>query len=422
MRVGRDVHDRLKARVLNGLKLAPRERIELIVALHGRKPPADCLVLTNARALLVRAQEDPRDWTRRQVLADEIGSWNLSRKFRSRLTLTSGYRHVSAFGSGLSVYDDDLVDEQLTALVSHREQPATMEAVRALRAQAHWVSTASDRSVYVLDRSVLAGETADVLDLDMVERQLSQFDHWPSSEVHRHVATCLPAGGCFLARAAADSVEQRAAGVDGAHVTAVADALVTIDAMKIKKSPGRESEVISRLMSIVTNIRTMSVWTSPQLDENDVRVNLHDEIRQIALGCHQVAELREEIGDRPEGSSATGSKAAEMHDASVLSLDAVAGRLAERVNALSNYRDRLRTLSQELADLDGAHRIEQIAERIASLAASASGDDELSERVSSLIPRSREPLDAVPAAVDALRDEIEALHGMGDPARDLPRP
>jgi hypothetical protein len=321
------------------------------------------------------------------------------------------------FGSGLSVHDDDLVDEQLTTLTSDRDKPVVVDAVRALRAEAHWVSNVYGRSVYVLDRTRIPPAAATAIDVDMVEAQLSQFDYWPSSEVRRHLATCLLAGGCFLANTAGTQQREQQAMSD--HAAAMADALVTIDSMKIKKSPGRESGVMMQLMSVVAHIRSTSAWTSPQLDDNGVRVNLHDEIRQIALGCHEVAALRAEIGDRPEGQSGTGSRAAAIHDVSVLSLDAVVDRLAERVSALASYLDRLRALSRELADLDGASRIERVAERIAHLAMATSGDEELSERVSSLVPQAREPDDALPAAVEALREEAESLRGLADHDSDL---
>ncbi|NDL58842.1 hypothetical protein [Phytoactinopolyspora mesophila] len=409
MRVGRDVHDRLRSRIQSSLKIAPGEHIELIVRLNGKKPAVDCLVVTNARVLTLDSTAEPLTWIRRQALADEIRTWRLTRKFRSRLTVTSGYGRTDVFGSSLTVFDDDLVDEHLTALVSNRAKASTVSAVKALRAEAHWMSSAYGRAVYVLDRDQLAPGTAEVIDIDMVERQLSQFDYWPSSEVRRHLAACLPGGGCFLANADPAEDSSREPGpVPTEHVEAVLSALVTVDSAKIKRSEGTESYVFHQLMSVVAQIRAMPTWNSHHLDEHHLRVDLDDEVRRIALRCHEIAGLRAEIGDKPEGFSETGRRAAAVRETSLASLDAVASRLEDRVSLLAAYRDRLRALSRELADLDSATHIAGVAERVASLATSA-GDAEPGSHLDGLLPQPREAADALPEVLASVREEVDRL-------------
>lgn len=416
MRVGRDVHDRLKSRVQSGLKLAAGERIELIVRLNGRKPAADCLVVTNARVVTLASTVEPLYWIRRQALADEVRTWRLSRKFRSRLTVTSGYGRTDVFGSSLAVYDDDLVDEQMAALVSSRDDTRICAIIKALRAEAHWVSGGYGRAMYVLDRAKIPHATAQAIDLDMVERQLSQFDYWPSSEVRRHLAACLPAGGCHFARAEpfAQATTARVSMVME-HIDTVSQALVTVDATKIKKAGGLEGDIVDQLMAVVAHIRAAPAWGMSHLDDNDLRIDIHDEVRQIALACHRIAGLRAEMGDKPEGQSETGRQAADLHDTSALSLDALTRRLADRVGVLVSYRDRLRALSREMADLDKAARIEGVAEKVANLVASAAGDDP-GDALAGLLPHPRGASDAVPSATAALREEAERLrHHDGAP-------
>ncbi|WP_129668041.1 hypothetical protein [Phytoactinopolyspora endophytica] len=410
MRVGRDVHDRLKRRVQSGLKLVPGEQIELIVRLNGRKPEADCLVITNARVVTLESVVEPLNWVRRQALGDEIRTWRLSRKFRSRLTVTTGYGRTDIFGSSLSLYDDDLVDEQMTALVSNRNSAGVLTAVKALRAEAHWMSSVYGRAVYVLDRGQVPSATAEAIDLDMVERQLSQFDYWPSSEVRRHLAVCLPVGGCWFANTEAAAGEMTTpAPVEKVHVTSVSDALVTVDSAKIKKTGGREADVLQQLMSVVAHIRATPSWKSPHLDEHELRIDLDEEVRQIALGCHRVAELRMAIGGKPDGRSETGRRAATVHDTSMISLDVVVRRLEDRIDSLASYRDRLRTLSRELADLDSAARVADVAEKVAHLAASTRSGDEPGDSIAEMLPYPRESADGVPDALDALRSDVERI-------------
>ncbi|NEE01527.1 hypothetical protein [Phytoactinopolyspora halotolerans] len=410
MRVGRDVHDKLKSRVQSGLKLAPGERIELMVRLNGRKPEADCLVITNARVIALESVVEPLTWVRRQALADEIRTWRLSRKFRSRLTITTGYGRTDVFGSSLSLYDDDLVDEQMAALVSGRSTADTISVIKALRAEAHWMSSVYGRSVYVLDRAAVPSATAEAIDLDMVERQLSHFDYWPSSEVRRHLAVCLLVGGCWFANTEVAAGEMTGpAPIEKAHVKAVSDALITVDTAKIKKGGGREGEVLTQLMSVVAHIRATPGWRSPHLDENELRIDLDDEVRHIALGCYRVAELRMEIGGKPDARSETGRRAATVHDTSMLSLDVVVRRLEDRVDTLASYRDRLRTLSRELADLDDATRVAGVAEKVAQLAASTMNVDDPGGSLAELLPSPRDSADAVPDVLDALRGDVERL-------------
>ncbi len=408
MRVGRDVQDRLKSRIQSGLKLVAGEHIMLIVRINGKNPTADCLVVTNARVLTLESTAEPLTWIRRQALADEVRTWRLTRKFRSRFTVTSGYGRTDVFGSSLTVFDDDLVDEAMTTLVSNRTAASSVSTVKALRAEAHWMSSPYGRAVYVLDRVRVPPATAEVIDLDMVERQLSQFDYWPSSEVRRHLASCLPGGGCFLAGASSDAAQPGPpAPVAREHIDAVLDGLVTVDSAKIKKSSGTEAYVFHQLMVVAAHIRSAAAWQSPHLDEHGLRVDLDDEVRRIALRCHQIAGLRAEIGDKPEGQSETGRRAAAVRETSLASLDAVASRLEDRVSLLASYRDRLRSLSRELADLDSATHISGVAERVATLASSAS--DEPGAHLGSLLPNPREPEDALPDALAAVREEIDRL-------------
>ncbi|NED94664.1 hypothetical protein G1H11_05005 [Phytoactinopolyspora alkaliphila] len=407
MRVGRDVQDKLSSRIRSGLRLVPGERIELVVRTNGGKPPADCLVITNGRMLALDTSADPLTWARRQVLADEVRIWQLTRKFRSRLVVTSGYGRTDVLASGLSVYDDDLVDEHVTQLVGNREHAGVLKVLRALRAEAHWVTSAYGRSVYVLDRECVPSTTAEVIDLDIVERQLSQFDFWPGSEVRRHLAACLPAGGCHFA--GAESMTWAAPTPSGGavareHVVAVVHALVTVDAARVRKAAGAEADVLHELMAVVAAIRSNPAWTSGHLDEKDARVDVDAEIRQIALQCHRVAELRADMGPKPQTRSETGSRASAVYDAAVASLDTLARRLEDRVIALAAYRDRLRTLARELADLDSATHISAVAEKVAVLAGADGADD-----VGGMVPYPRQPDDAVPEAVAAVRDEAERV-------------
>lgn len=370
MHVGRDVPDHLAAKVGSGLGLVPGERFELIVRLDGRRPDADVLVVTNARVASIKSDEVPARQVRLQVLADEIQAWRLTRKMRSRLMVTSGHGRNTVFGTGLAGYDDDPVDAALTALVSGRADPVVAKALTALRARAHWISSPSGRSVHVIDRGAVLQDAVTEADPDsyrlvgLVEAQLRHCDYWPASEARRHVSVCVPAGGCFLARVPGPSG-------DAAHTERIAEALVTVDAIKLRKSPGAEAGVVDRLMTAVAQIRSSPAWTSEQSIE--ARVDVDKEITGIALAAHRTAELRSGLGERPDGNSETARRAADVYDATVTSLDTVAGRLVERVDVLESYRDRLQKLSRELRDLDGAERIDRVSEQATELAATVPG-------------------------------------------------
>lgn len=367
MHVGRDVPDHLAAKVGSGLALVPGERFELIVRLDGRRPDADFLVVTNARAASIRSDDVPARMVRLQVLADEVQAWRLTRKMRSRLTVTSGYGRSTVFGSGLAAYDDDPVDAALTALVAGRTDPLVAKALTALRARAHWISSPYGRSVHVLDRAAVPHDAAGHADLDLVEAQLRHCDYWPASEARRHVAVCVPAGGCFLARAAG------AGGSGTPEAESIASALVTVDAIKLRKSSGAEAGVVDRLMTVVAHIRSSPAWTSDR--SRDARVDVDREVTTIALAANRTAELRDALGDRPNGRSETARRAGEVYDATVTSLDTVADRLVERADVLDSYRDRLDKLSRELRDVDGAERIDRLSEKVSALAATVPGEN-----------------------------------------------
>jgi hypothetical protein len=405
-------------KVRNGLKLAPGEQLKLIVRLHGKRPRADCLVITDARVISVDSTAEPLTWIRRQILADEVRTWQLTRKLRSRLVVTSGYSRTGVLGTSLSVHDDDLVDEQMTELVRTRDTPGAQAAIKELRTQAHWISSTDGRAIHLVDRASVPAAAAEVIDLDMVDRQLSQCDNWPSSEVRRHLEMCLPAGGCYLARAqAATGSVPTSASVAAEHAASVAGSLVVVDEAKVVKTGGPEADVLRGLMAVASHIRTTPAWSSPYLDENGVRVDLHAEVRRIALGCHQVAELRHGIGDKPAGHSQTGSRASLVYDASVTSLDAVARRLERRVIALAAYRDRLRALSSELADLGSATRIGGVAEKVANLVSVTADGAEAAEPVTGLVPS---PRDAIPDAVAAVREQAGRLSQHDDHPASMP--
>ncbi|WP_123788567.1 hypothetical protein [Phytoactinopolyspora halophila] len=407
MRVGRDVQDAFEAKILGGLKLVPGERVELLVRLDGKQPDADCLIITNGRVIALQSTDEPVTWIRRQALADDVQSWRLNRRFRSRLSITSGYGRTEVFGSNLNVFDDDLVEEHLARLVRNRAAPATSGVLRSLRAQAHWVSSAHGRAVYVIDREQIPSDTGTVIDLDMVERQLSLFDYWPSSEVHRHLAACLPMGGCHLASVTPAARQRSSTAVSQEHVSAVLRALVTVDTAKIKKSAGRESDVLSRLMAVVAHIRATSAWASTRLDDG-LRIDLDAEVRQIALRSHRIAQLRMEMGDRPPERSETGRRANAVYTSSWASLDTLVAHLDERVDRLEAYRDRLRALSRELDDLADATRVAGVTEKIAQLAASTAPDESTTAELT-LFPHPREAVDATSDAIAALREEVDRL-------------
>ena len=360
MHVGRDVPDHLASKVVNGFGLVAGERFELIVRLDGRRPDADCLIVTNARVAAVKSDDVPARRIRLQVLADELQAWRLTRKVRSRLNVTSGFGATSVMASGFAAFDDDAVDATLVALVTRRADPVVAKALTALRAQAHWVTSPYGRSVHVLDRSAVTSRVDDRIDLDIIDTHLRHCDYWPASEARRHVAVCLPAGGCFLARS-------RGSTPVGAAAEQLAAALVTVDAIKLRKSTGAEAGVVDRLMTAVAHIRSSPAWASPRA--NDAHVDVNGDVRDIALTAHRAAELRAALGDRPKGTSQTGRRAGDVYDVSVASLDAVADRLIERVEALESYRDRLRVVAHELRDLDGAEKIDRLAEKVTALAA-----------------------------------------------------
>lgn len=416
MRVGRDAGERLVNRIKSGVRFVPHEKLELLVRLHGKTPRADCLVATNARLLSIDTTQEPMHWIRHQVLADEIQTWHLSRKFRSRLVITSGYHRKNVFGSSLSTFDDDAVDEALTALVAGADVPDNAAAIRALRAEAHWVSSVYGRSIFVLDRTRVPSVTTEMLDLEMVDRQLAQLEYWPSSEVRRHLEVCLPAGGCYLARAGGLD-DGRTAAVAASDVSAVADALVSVDVARLKKSAGQEAEVLQKLMSVAAHIRSNPIWQTSRLDDHDLRVDLNDEVRQIALRCDQAARLREEVGEAPPSDSKTGGRAADLHNASLASLDAVVKGLDDRVATMGSYRDRLRALARELADVEAATHIDDVAQRVAQLAAATVGDDATTDALVGLVPRSRDESEPIPQAIEALRED---LYRLSTPDAQLP--
>jgi hypothetical protein len=392
MHVGRDVPDHLASKVVNGLGLVAGERFELIVRLDGRRPDADFLVVTNARVAAVRSDDVPARRIRLQVLADELQAWRLTRKVRSRLTVTSGFGATSVMARGFAAYDDDTVDAALTALVAGRADPLVAKALTALRAQAHWVSSPYGRSVHVLDRSAVTSPVDDRIDLSMIDMHLRHCDYWPASEARRHVAACLPAGGCFLARTPGSASV-------GAAAEQLAAALVPVDAIKLRKSSGAEAGIVDRLMTAVAHIRSSPAWTSPRA--NDAHVDVNDDVREIALTAHRAAELRAALGERPKGTSQTARRAGEVYDVSMASLDAVADRLTERVQALESYRDRLRAVARELRDLEGAEQIDRLAEKVTALAAASVpgdgvvADDDRDGAVAPVVPLPRESMDGV---------------------------
>jgi len=89
----------------------------------------------------------------------------------------------------------------------------------------------------------------------------------------------------------------------------------------------RERRLVFVAMDTVARIAGTDAWSSPDLDEHRIRLDLLAELDDIDAQAHRLAELREQAGDHPADVLTQGWDA-----------------LVDRVSALSAYADRLAAL------------------------------------------------------------------------------
>lgn len=104
--------------------------------------------------------------------------------------------------------------------------------------------------------------------------------------------------------------------------------------------------------SVATAIEGQRCWSNPILDSVTIRINLEDEIRQIASSARSIREGEKALGDKPSGQLSKNDEVMSIYESRRDALDGRMGLLLERVQTLKRYLDNLKNLDAEFDRLE----------------------------------------------------------------------
>ncbi|GGF16653.1 hypothetical protein GCM10007298_10850 [Williamsia phyllosphaerae] len=104
--------------------------------------------------------------------------------------------------------------------------------------------------------------------------------------------------------------------------------------------------------ALATAVENQRCWKNPLLDTISIRIDLADEIRQIAETASSIRDAEESLGPKPAGDLADDTRIVEIYDRRRAPIDERLTLLRERVEALSKYWDNLKNLDLEFDRLE----------------------------------------------------------------------
>jgi hypothetical protein len=169
-----------------------------------------------------------------------------------------------------------------------------------------------------------------------------------------------------------------------------------------------EGQLVAVATVIARRIQASRAWQSTHLDTHRVRLDLAEDVRQLAVRAARLHGTRRKLGPRPQPISPGLTRAAELWESHSLVADRVQKALAERVSTLITYYEHLETLSQELAALDllsGATIDDQLAELLAGTV----GDQQAAQHLRDLTAEARASITAIHDVMQLLTHDLRTL-------------
>ena len=169
-----------------------------------------------------------------------------------------------------------------------------------------------------------------------------------------------------------------------------------------------EGQLVAVATVIARRIQASRAWQSTHLDTHRVRLDLAEDVRQLAVRAARLHGTRRKLGPRPQPTSPGLTRAAELWESHSLVADRIQKALAERVSTLITYYEHLQTLSHELAALDllsGASIDDQLAELLAGTV----GDQQAAQHLRDLTAEARASITAIHDVMQLLTHDFRTL-------------
>lgn len=177
-------------------------------------------------------------------------------------------------------------------------------------------------------------------------------------------------------------------------------------------TPAAGVSIEGRLVAVATvtarRIQSSRAWQSTHLDTHRVRLDLAEEVRQLAGRAALLHRTRRKLGPRPKPNSPGLTRAAELWEHHSLVADRIQEALVDRVSTLISYDEHLRTLSRELAALDLLSDT-GIDDQLADLLAGTVGDQQAAQHLRDLTAEARASITAVHDVMQLLNHDLHAL-------------
>lgn len=199
--------------------------------------------------------------------------------------------------------------------------------------------------------------------------------------------------------------------VRAAYATAI-----TLDTFRVgaypPDKPAAGVSIEGQLVAVATvtarRIHASRAWQSTHLDTHRVRLDLAEEVRQLAVRAALLHRTRRKLGPRPDPISPGLTSAADLWEYHSLVADRIREALAERVSALITYYERLETLSRELAALDLLSGT-GIDDQLADLLAGTVGDQQAAQHLRDLTAEARASITAIHDVMQLLNHDLRML-------------
>lgn len=197
---------------------------------------------------------------------------------------------------------------------------------------------------------------------------------------------------------------------------------ITLDSFRTGASdqfhPGGGVSTEGKLVTVATHtarmIQQSRAWESNHLDTHRVRLDLAEEVRQLADRALRLHNTRAKLGTRPSTDSATLRHAAALWDEQSRAADLVLDSLAGRLSALISYRDHVDLLSRELDALDMVSG-DEVSDELSALLAGSTADELAAEHLRELTAQTQASVAAIHDVIQLLGRDLTALRG--GPAR-----
>lgn len=204
--------------------------------------------------------------------------------------------------------------------------------------------------------------------------------------------------------------------LQAAHSTAI-----TIDDFRAgaypPDNPAAGVSIEGQLVAVATvtarRIQASRAWQSTHLDTHRVRLDLAEEVRQLAVRAALLHRTRRKLGPRPQPISPGLTRAAELWEHHSLVADRIQEALAERVSALITYYEHLETLSHELTALDLLSGT-GIDDQLADLLVGTVGDQQAAQHLRDLTAEARASITAIHDVMQLLNHDLHTLQAAVD--------